>query len=463
MRIHRFALAATLLLAALPLAPLQAQKEAPPAGGRPKDFTLPSKREFTLPNGMNVTMIPFGKVPKATISLAVRVGNANEKANEVWLADITGDLMNEGTTNRTATEIAQRTAAMGGALGVGVGSDQATIGGSVLSDFAAEYVRLVADVVQNPRFPESELPRLKANRVRQVAIAKSQPQSLAQEKFSQILYGDHPYGRVFPTEEMLKGYTIDQVKAFHAANFGAQRAHLYIAGVFDRAAVEAAVREAFGAWAKGPAPVTNIPKPKSGRKVELIDRADAVQSTVYLGLPVPDPTNADYTALRVTDAILGGAFGSRITTNIREDKGYTYSPFSQINTHIKDAYWVEIADVTTNVTGASLKEIFSEIDKLKKEPPSAEELRGIQNNMAGIFTLQNASRGGLIGQMQFVDLHGLPDAYLTEFVKRVMAVSPADVQRVMRTYLRPENMAIVVVGDKKTVEAQLAPYTTFVP
>jgi zinc protease len=456
-----------LLIVALAIAPLTGlvaqQKQTPPPGGKPKDFTLPAKREFTMPNGMQVTLVPFGTVPKATVSLAVRVGNVNEGPNETWLADVTGDLMNEGTTSRSNAEIAELTAGMGGGLGIGVGPDQATIGGSVLGERAPDYIRLVADVVQHPRFPESELPRIKAARVRQVAIAKSQPQPVAQEKFDQLLYGDHPYGRSYPSEDQLKSYTVDQIRAFHAKNFGAARAHLYVAGVYDAAAVEKAIRESFGSWAKGPAVVTNVPKPKSGRRVELIDRPGAVQSTLIVGLPVPDPSNTDYAALEVTDAILGGAFASRITANIREAKGYTYSPFSTVTDHYRDAYWAEFADVTTNVTGPSLKEIFGEIDKLKKEPPPIDELRGIQNNMAGIFTLQNASRGGVIGQLQFVDLHALPDTYLTEYVKRVMAVSPADVQRIMRTYLRPENMTIVVVGDKKAIQDQVTPFNTYVP
>lgn len=439
------------------------QKIAPPPGGKPKDFTLPAKREFALPNGMQVTLVPFGTVPKATISLAVRVGNVNEGPNETWLADVTGDLMNEGTTSRTSAEIAELTAGMGGGIGIGVGPDQATIGGSVLGERAPDFVRLVADVVQHPRFPESELPRIKAARIRQVAIARSQPQPLAEQKFYQMIYGDHPYGRLFPSEDLLKSYTVDQIRAFHANNFGAARAHLYVAGVYDATAVEKAIRDAFGGWAKGAAAVANVPKAKSGRRLELIDRPGAVQSTVYVGLPVPDPSKADYTALEVTDALLGGAFGSRITSNIREQKGYTYSPYSSVTDHYRDAVWAEVADVTTNVTGPSLKEIFGEVDRLRKEAPPSDELRGIQNNMAGIFTLQNASRGGVINQLQFVDLHGLPDTYLTEYVKRVMAVSPAEVQRIMRTYLRPENMAIVVVGDKKVIQDQVTPFNTYVP
>ena len=456
-----------LIIAALAAAPaggaLAQQPGTPPPGGTPKDFKLPEKREFTLPNGMAVTLVPFGTVPKATVSLAIRVGNVNEGPNEVWLADVMGDLMNEGTTSLTAAQIAELTAGMGGGIGIGVGPDQTTIGGSVLSERAADFIRLVADVAQHPRFPESELPRITAARIRQVAIARSQPQPLAREKFHEILYGDHALGRLYPSEEMLKGYTIEQIRAFHAKNFGAVRAHLYVAGVYDAGVVEKTIRDAFSEWAKGPEPVTNVPKPKSGRRVELIDRPNAVQSTLVIGLPVPNASHADYTALTVADALLGGAFGSRITTNIREQKGYTYSPFSTITTHYGDAYWAEFADVTTNVTGASLKEVFGEIERLRKEAPPADELRGIQNNMAGIFTLQNASRGGVVGQLQFVDLHGLPDTYLTEYVKRVMAVSPAEVQRMVRTYLRPENMAIVVVGDKKTVEAQVKPYTSPVP
>src|SRR5690606_6727933 len=149
----------------------------------------------------------------------------------------------------------------------------------------------------------------KASRLRSLSIARSQPQPLAQEKFLQLIYGDHPYGRLYPTEAMLQGYTIDQVRQFHARNFGAARAHLYVAGVFDAAAVERAIRDAFSDWAPGNPPTTNLPTPNSGRTVTLIDRPDAVQSTLILGLPVPDPTDEDYIPLEVTNALLGGAFG----------------------------------------------------------------------------------------------------------------------------------------------------------
>src|SRR5262249_12255183 len=159
-------------------------------------------------------------------------------------------------------------------------------------------------------------------------------------------------------------------------------------------------------WAKGPAASRNVPKPKAQRILDVTDRPNAPQSTIYVGLPVPDPTSPDSVALGVTNALLGGSFGSRITTNIREQKGYTYSPRSEVSERYHDAYWAEIADVTTAATGPSLKEIFAEIDHLQKEPPSAAELQGIQSYLSGNFVIQNSSRAALIEQLQFVDEQG---------------------------------------------------------
>ena len=442
---------------------VQKMKELPPPVGTPKDFKLPARREFTLGNGMIVTLVPFGSVPKAAVRLAMRTGNIDEKADQVWLADFTTDMMNEGTTSRTASQIAQDAAAMGGRLSVSAGLDLSNVQTEVLSERAADAVRLVADVAQHPLFPASELARIRANRLRALAVQKSQPGGLALEKFRQTLYGDHPYGRTYPSEAMLNAYSIDQVKAFHAGNWGAKRAHLYVAGVFDQASTEKAIRDAFGGWASGSTASVVPTTAKASRTTALIDRPNAVQSTVYVGIPVPNATSADYMPMLVTDQILGGSFGSRITSNIREQKGYTYSPFSQVSTRYHDAYWVEVADVTTNVTGPSIKEVFGEIDRMRSAAPTADELKGIQNNMAGVFTLQNSSRSGIIGQLAFKDLQGLDDAFLTQYVKRVLAVTPADVQRMAQTYLVPGKMTLVVVGDRKIVEEQLAPWATVAP
>ena len=202
-----------------------------------------------------------------------------------------------------------------------------------------------------------------------------------------------------------------------------------------------------------------ISPPPSGRG-KTIDRPGAAQSTLYVGLPAPNATSEDSVLLTVMNALLGGSFGSRITSNIREQKGYTYSPSSQISRRYHDAYWAEVADVTTTHTGDSLKEIFGEIERLQKEPPAEAELKGIQNYLSGNFILQNSSRQALIGQLRFVNLQGLGDAWLSTYVQKVSAVTPKDVQRAATEYIKPEQMTIVVVGDKAKVSEQLAPYMT---
>jgi len=446
------------LLALAASAPLFGQKQAPPEPGKPKGFSVPAPHKFTLDNGMAVTLVEYGTLPKVTVRLAVRTGNIDEKAGEVWLSDVAGDLLSQGTETRTAAQIAEAAARMGGELNVAVGEDRTDLTGDVLSEFGPEMAALIADVAIHPKFPESELARLKGDRQRQLSIAKSQPQQMASEKFRALLYGDHPYGRLFPTEEMLKGFTIEQVRAFYDSNYGAARAHLYAAGKFDGKAMEAAIRKAFSGWKRGAAPSVNLPKPKSEHRLETVDRPGAVQSTIYLGMPVTDPSSSDWVALGVMNSLLGGSFGSRITSNIREQKGYTYSPNSQVSTRYRDGYWVETADVTTKDTGASLKEILAEIKKLQTDPPSEAELKGIQNYLAGTFVLQNSSRGSIISQLAFVDLHGLPEDYLNTYVSRVYAVTPAQVRQMAAKYIQSDKATIVVVGDKKVIAEQVAPY-----
>ena len=427
----------------------------PPAPGQPRDFRVPEAKRFTLDNGLEVAMVQWGAMPKVRVTLSLRTGNAFEGAKEVWLADLTGNLMREGTTTRTATEISKEAARMGGSLDISIGGDTTTIGGDVLSEYGASYATLVADVVRNPKFPSAELDRLKADMMRNLAVSLSQPQQLALQKFRAVLYGDHPYGRVFPTDEMIKSYTLDQIKQFYASTYGSGRSRLYVVGNFDPAAMESSIRKGFEGWTKGTPAAPERPKPASQRSVYLIDRPGAPQSTIVLGVPTIDPSNEDFVTLTVMDALLGGAFASRITRNIREDKGYTYSPYSELSTRYRDTYWAENADVTTAHTGASLKEIFAEIDRLQAQPPDEKELAGIKNYLAGTYVLQNSSRGGITAQLQYVDLHGLPADYLNTYVKRVYAVSPQQLTEMAKKYLKDDQATIVIVGDRKAIEEQV--------
>jgi zinc protease len=457
MRHLPIALSLTVALAALPAA--RADKQSPPPAAPPRPFALPSHQDAAFDNGVKLTTVAYGSVAKAAVVLMIRGGNAEEDAHQTWLADLMGRSLAEGTRSQTAAQLAEAAAAMGGDLTVNAEPDQTTITLEVLSEFAPQAIALVADVARNPAFPPADVARVQADLLRQLAVARTQPGQLAREQFSGALYPDHPYGRTLPTEALLKSYTVDQVRAFHAAHIGAARSHLYVAGRFDDAAVQKAARDALADWARGPehAPVKVAPLAQPA--VRVVDRPGAVQSTLIVGLTVVTPSSADYVPLLVTDALLGGAFGSRITSNIREQKGYTYSPRSQVETPESNAAWSEQADVTTNVTGASLTEIFKEVARLRGEPPPADELRGIQSYLAGVFVLRNSTRQGIIRQLSFVEKHGLTDDYLRNFAQRVWAVTPADVQRIASTYLDPKKMTIVVVGDRKQVDGQLAPWT----
>jgi predicted Zn-dependent peptidase len=460
MRIHIEKLLLVLSAAMLAATPgIGQQKQTPPAGGPPKAFTLPAHETYVLANGMKVTLVPYGNIPKVSVSLSLRAGVLNEPKDGLGVADTTGELLKEGTTSLSASALAEAAARMGSTLTVSSGPDETAFDMDVLSEYGADAVKLLADVLQHPLLPESELPRLKTNMLRQIAVAKSQPGQIALARFRKLMYGDHPYGDTLPTEETVNKMTITDAKKFYTENYGAARAHLYVAGKFDAAAVKKAIEAGFAGWAKGPAAIENVPKPKTQRLLEVTDRPGAPQATVFVGLPVPNATSPDNIPLTVTNALLGGSFGSRITSNIREKLGCTYSPSSQVSRRYRDAYWVETADITTDCTGKSLGEIFGEIQRLQKEAPGAAELQGIQSYLSGIFVIQNSSRGALIGQLRYVDLQGLGDDYLKTYVQKVNAVTPADVQKMTAEYIKPEQMTIVVVGDKAKITSQLAPFS----
>jgi len=436
------------------------KKQTPPPGTAPKPFKVPHQEKFSLPNGLQATLVPYGPIPKVMIAVSIRAGNLNEAENQVWLADLTTSLMKEGTKTKSAQQVAQDAASMGGSVDVTVGPDITRISGDVLSDFGPRMVALLADVAMHPALPASELDRLKKDQLRSLSIQKSQPQPIAREQFVKELYPHHPYGRLFPTEQMVEGYKIEDVQKFYKDNFGAARTHIYVAGKFDPAAMKKAITDAFSAWSHGPDPFIDIPKPVTKHDLAVIDRPGAVQSTLYIGLPTIDPSNPDYVPLQVMNAILGGSFGSRITSNIREQKGYTYSPFSQLSSRYRDAYWVQVADVTAQYTGASIKEILHEIDRLQKDPPASQELEGIKNYLAGTFVLRNSNRGGLISQLEYVDLHKLGDNYLDTYVQKVYEVSAQQVEEMAQKYINPQKLTMVVVGDKQKIADQLTSYQT---
>ncbi len=435
-----------------------AAQQTPPSPGRQKDFSLPSVKTFTLDNGLKVTLVPFGKIPKATVTLVVRSGNLNENENEVWLSDFTSMLMKEGTSSRTGQEIADEAASMGGALVVSTGMETTSVSGDVLSEFTPAMTELIADVAMKPVFPDSEVQRIKNDMLRDLSIQKSQPSNIAFELFARVLYPDHPYGRIFPDQATIGSFEAAKAKAFYNENFGALRSHLFVAGVFDEPAVEKAAREAFNGWQKGKEPLISIPQPLSKGMIHFVNRPGAPQSVLNIGMPISDPSVDDYIPLVLTNSLLGGSFTSRITRNIREDKGYTYSPYSRIISRYRTALWMQFAEVETSVTGASMKEIMFEIHRLTEEPVSPGELNGIKNYIGGIFVMSNSTNAGIISQLAFLDLHGLDLTWLNNYISNIQKVTAEDVQGMMRKYFSPDNLTIVIAGDRNKVGEEVKAY-----
>jgi predicted Zn-dependent peptidase len=245
------------------------------------------------------------------------------------------------------------------------------------------------------------------------------------------------------------------VKDFYNNNFGAKRSVLYVVGKFDERTVNNAIASSLTKWKAGPEisypPVNAV----TVKDTLVVDRKGAPQTTLMIGLPVVTPTNKDYVPMLVTNSLLGGSFGSRITSNIRENKGYTYSPFSTILNRKGSAIWYEQADVTSEHTVDALNEIEREIKRLQTEAPTKDELSGIQNYEAGIFVLQNSTPNGIIGQLNFLDLYGLDDSYLNNYVKNIYKVTPETVSQMMRTYIDYNKMTKVMIGDKEAISKQV--------
>ena len=398
-------------------------------------------------------MIPFGDIPRTSVQLVFRAGNVDEAEGKVWLADLAGRLLQLGSQKLDSRAMDRTVAGWGGELAVDVRSDTTWVGGTVLSDFGPDFIGLLGDLIQHPRFPADQVDRLKVDLVRELGLATSQPGALANARLAGAMYPKQAYGRYFPTEEALRGYTLEQARSYFDANLSARRAHLYVAGRFDAAAIERAVRDGFTAWREGAAAPAREVKPVTGRVIHFLERTGAVQSTLRIAIPVVSPSHPDYVPLMLMNSVLGGSFSSRITQNLREKRGYTYSPYAVLNVRDGDAYWVENADVTSANTGASIREVFKEIDLLRKTQPSAGELDAVKTGYVGRHIIRLGTRDGVLGWEQWVDFYGLPPG--TDLVAAVRAVTPEDIQRMARKYMDPARITIVVVGDGKTVLPQL--------
>ncbi|MEX2447016.1 MAG: pitrilysin family protein [Dehalococcoidia bacterium] len=427
-----------------------------PVPGAPSAFRLAPRVRMRLDNGMRATLVSAGVVPTAAVRLVLRTGSADVPEGQTWLDRFIHDYLREGTEAHDASGLADAFAALGGRFAVDADEHTTVLRTDVLAEGAPAAIGLLAEIARRSTFPASEADRLRADLRRSLDLVLAQPQFVTYQAFRAALYDGHPYGRLAPPPEVVDAFDPAAARSFWLGETGAHRAHLLVGGRFDEAAVTVALREAFEDWEPGPEPAHRPPEMRRGRSLHLVDRPGAEQSTLYIGVGVPAPTHEDYVPLEVTNFLLGGSFHSRITMNIREEKGYTYSPFSAVSSRPRDAFWVETADVTTEVTGAALDEIVAEIEGLRAEPPNVEELEGIQNFAAGSFVMRQATPGTILDHLEFLDLHGLDESYSERYVERVRAVTPDLVRDMAARYLPSAEMTIAIAGDRSRIDGQVA-------
>jgi len=435
-------------------------RQSPPEPAPVRPFHLAARTHYVLPNGMQVNLLQFGSVPKVTIEIDVSAGRVNEDPKQIDVSAITAELMGQGTLTQTGDELALAAGDMGASLSIASGTYKSKFSLDVLSESATGAIRLLADVLRNPSFPAKEFERLRTDHLRTRETSMADPDFLAGKKFAEIMYGDQASGRVLPTPEMLKSYSLEDVRQYYKRNYGAQRTTIYIVGNFDEKNVRRAVDDEFGNWLTGPAPDMPVQTVATGQHFAFVDQTGATQSDVIYGIAVPDIGSPDATYLDVMNSLLGGSFGSRITSNIREQHGYSYSPRSTLSQGYGSNIWSESAAITTSATGPALQEISKEIRRLQDTPPTVTEVRDIEQYKNGVFILGNSSRDGVLSNLSFVDFHHLGDDYLTGYVGRVQAVTPQQIQDVARKYLLAGAMTLVVVGDRAIALPQLSSFVS---
>ena len=437
------------------------RKRAPePLASKP--LSIPKPFETVLPNGLRVVMLEDKRLPLVSYRLAFRTGSANNPADMPGMMNILAGLLNEGTENNTSKQIADQIARMGATLGAGSTSDQTTVTASALSMYSNQLLELLADVSLRPTFPENEIEITKQNSKQGLIQQRAQPAFLAGERLAHTMFGAHPYSVVSATPESIDAITRAKLQSFHREMFIPNNAVLFVVGDVERVALLKRINELFGAWEKGQPVSSNFPSPpvRKERGIYLVDRPGSAQSTIVIanmGIPRSSP---DYFPMLVLHTMLGGSFSPRLDQNLRENKGYTYGAQSVFDTRRTAGTFRATSEVRTAVTGASLKEFFFELDRIRTEPVPDRELTDNKAFLTGLLPIRIETQEGLIDQLVQIKMLDLPDNYLQVYRERVNAVTAADIQRVAQKYVTTDKVAIVIVGDATAIMDQIKPYAS---
>ena len=431
---------------------------AVPALAAERAVTWPKRTRARLANGLEVVLAEAHSIPKFHGELYFRAGNAQVSDRSTGLAEMTATLVRTGTARRASRQIEEDLRRLGADLGTSSGQDTSAIGFAGLSEFAEPLLQLVNELAREASFPEGEFERERRQKLEEVKLERTSPGFLAGERLRKILFGAHPYALISPSEAQVAAYKREDLQNVYREIYAPENALLMLVGDFDPQAMLTMIEKTFGNWSGKQAAPREFPAPPKprGRRVYLVHNPGSVQTQILAGCHAITRKHPDWIRLGLTNSLYGGAFNSRLIMNIREDKGYTYSPRSSVNALRQHAYFSVSAAVRNDVVAASLTEIFYEIDKLRSVPVPEAELTDAQNYLTGIFSLGLASQDGLLSQFSTVELNELPLDYLETYRDKVRAVTSAELMGTARKYFDSANMQIVVVGDRAQIEDQAA-------
>jgi predicted Zn-dependent peptidase len=450
----------TLILGAALAASLAAQapdRTKPPALGPAPALSLPQIQKRTLSNGLPVWIVELHEVPVAQVNLVVMSGTADDPAGKYGVSSLATAMLTEGAGSRSALEIADAIDFLGADLTAASAIDSASVRLHVPVARLADALPIMADVARRPTFPHEELDRLRQQRLTSLIQARDDPPTIASLAFSRVLYGPtHRYGTAtMGTAETIRAFTPDDLRAFYTAAFRPDNATLIVVGDTTPDKAIPLLETSFGSWktpgARGGRVALPKPAVRARREVYLIDKPGAPQTQIRIGAVGVPRSTPDYFPLQVMNTILGGSFSSRLNMNLREKHGYTYGASSAFDMRAEAGPFSSAAGVQTDKTSESLKEFFNELNGIL-QPVPPDELARAKNYVALRFPGGFETTGDISRRLEEVLVYHLPDDYFSNYVQKINAVTAADVQRVARQYVQPDKLAVVVVGDRKTIE-----------
>ena len=439
---------------------LAAAVTTPPPAAPAQPIHWPARIERKLDNGLTIVMVPLHNVPKVDVELTFITGRGAESSTHPGVAQLAARVLTEGTPTRTSRQIKEELRSIGGVMSADVDNDSTTISASALSEFAKPFLDLLGDVAQHASYPQTEVDLAKTNFASDIEEDRSTPEFLADEQLEKSIFGKDPYGFVVPSAEAIAHVTREQLRTFAAAHYLPNNAHLIVAGDIDPDAAFSMLKSVFAGWKSGTLTPLTAPsqQKREKRQVEFVDRPGSVQSTILIGAPAPPRNSPDYIALRTANMIYGGAFYSRLTKNIREQKGYTYSPYSLADLRRRGGGFWASAEVRNEVTGPAILEMLYELDRMRVLPVTAEELDAAKTYEIGNLSLEIETQSGLASRIDSIYTLGLPHDFLDSFQAKVNALNAEDIQRVAQRYFDTYRSVIVVVGESAKVRDQVAPF-----